>query len=138
MSAEGMAAPILLYDGVCALCNGAVKFILKRDRRGEVRFAALQGATAARIQDLTPSLRSADSMVWVDPGGTPLVRSDAALAIGEYLGGFWGFAAALARFCPRFVRDAVYDFIARVRYRAFGRYDACPIPPAEHRARFLD
>ena len=131
-------APILLYDGVCALCHRVVEFILKHDRRGELRFAPLEGATAARIQDLNPGLRSADTLVWVDAGGAVRIRSAAALAVGEYLGGYWGFAAAVARRCPRFLRDALYDLVARVRYRTFGRYDACPIPPAGHRARFLD
>jgi len=129
--------PILLYDGVCALCNGAVRFVLKRDRRGLVRFAALQSATADAVRLRHPGLEAVDSMVWVDADGGVSVRSDAALAIGRYLGGFWGAKAAFARAVPRPIRDWIYDLVARVRYRVFGRYDACPIPPAEHRARFL-
>jgi predicted DCC family thiol-disulfide oxidoreductase YuxK len=131
-------APLLLYDGVCALCNGAVKFVLRRDRRAEVRFAALQGETATSLLAEHPALEAVDSMVWVDADGEVSIRSDAAIAIGRYLGGFWGLAAAVARVVPRALRDAVYDLVARLRYRVFGRYDACPLPPPEHRARFLD
>ena len=130
-------APLLLYDGICALCNGAVTFVLKRDRRGIVRFAALQGKTADAVRARHPSVESADSMVWVDVDGSVSTRSEAALAIGRYLGGFWGAMAATARVVPRPIRDWVYDLVARVRYRVFGKYDACPIPPAEHRERFL-
>lgn len=129
--------PILLYDGVCALCNGAVRFILRRDRRRTVRFAPLQGETAAGILARHPDLRGLDSMVWIDTGGCVRTRSDAALRIGRYLGGVWGVLAAIARIVPAALRDAVYDLVARTRYRVFGRYDACPLPPAEHRGRFL-
>ena len=131
-------APLLLYDGVCALCNGAVTFVLRRDRRGLIRFAPLQGSTAAALIEHRPALAAVDSMVWIEPQGGAAIRSDAAIAIGRYLGGFWGSLASLARIIPRPLRDAVYDLVARLRYRLFGRYDACPIPPAEHRSRFLD
>jgi len=131
-------APILLYDGVCALCNGAVRFVLARDRRGTLRFAALQGSTAADVRRRHPRLASEDTMVWVEPSGAIRLRSDAAIAAGRYLGGFWGALASLAAIVPRFPRDAVYDFVAHVRYKTFGKYAACPIPAAEHRARFLD
>jgi predicted DCC family thiol-disulfide oxidoreductase YuxK len=131
-------APLLLYDGVCALCNGAVTFVLKRDRRRLVRFASLEGTTAAQVRAAHPGLAAVDSMIWLDAGGSVSIRSDAALAIGSYLGGFWGAMAAAARLVPRPVRDWVYDFVARVRYRVFGKYDACPLPPPEHRARFMN
>jgi predicted DCC family thiol-disulfide oxidoreductase YuxK len=131
-------APLLLYDGVCALCNGAVTFVLKRDRRRVVRFAALQGATAATVRAKHPGLGGTDSMIWIDADGRMAIRSNAAIAIGTYLGGFWGVVAAMTRLIPPPIRDWVYDLVARVRYRFFGKYDACPIPPAEHRGRFLD
>jgi len=128
----------MLYDGVCALCNGAVAFALRRDRRGELRFAALQGQTAAELVTRHPQLAAEDTMVWVDPGGRVSIRSDAALALGLYLGGVWGFWASAARIIPRPVRDLAYGLVARVRYRACGRYAACPVPPKEHRSRFLN
>ncbi|HEX4825846.1 MAG TPA: DCC1-like thiol-disulfide oxidoreductase family protein [Candidatus Polarisedimenticolaceae bacterium] len=131
------SGPILFYDGVCALCNGAVTFVLKRDRSRAVRFAALQGDTAKAYRASHPGLDGVDSMIWAGDGGAPLIRSDAAIAIGRHVGGVWGVMASIARVVPRFLRDTVYDFIARIRYRTFGKYDACPIPPPEHRGRFL-
>ena len=134
MSTEG---PILFYDGVCALCNGAVTFVLKRDATRAVRFAALQGETAKAYLASHPGLDGVDSMIWAEAGGAPKVRSDAAIAIGRHVGGAWGVLAAIASIVPRFLRDAVYDFVARIRYKTFGKYDACPIPPREERGRFL-
>ena len=129
--------PLLLYDGVCALCNGAVTFVLKRDTSGSVRFAPLEGETAARFLAEHPELAGIDSMIWIDAAGCALTRSAAALAIARHVGGGWATLAAVSRIVPTVVRDALYDLIARTRYRIFGRYDSCPIPPAEHRARFL-
>jgi predicted DCC family thiol-disulfide oxidoreductase YuxK len=131
-------APLLLYDGVCALCNGTVRFVLRRDRLGAARFAPLQGPTAASVLARHPDLQAVDSMVWIDAAGAVFIRSDAILAIGRYLGGFWGAVASVVRRVPRPLRDWAYDRVARVRYRVFGKYDACPVPPAGQRARFLD
>jgi predicted DCC family thiol-disulfide oxidoreductase YuxK len=130
-------SPLLLYDGVCALCNGAVRFVLKRDAGHTVRFAPLQGDTAGRLLADRPELSGIDSMIWFDADGRAFTRSAAALAIARHVGGGWATLGALARIVPVPVRDAVYDLVARVRYRVFGRYDACPVPPPEHRARFL-
>jgi len=130
-------APLLLYDGVCALCNGTVRFVLRRDRAGLVRFAPLGGETATRFLAGHPELARVDSMIWIDARGRAHTRSDAALAVARQLGGAWGVLAALARLVPRPLRDAAYDLVARVRYRVFGRYDVCPLPPAASRARFL-
>jgi predicted DCC family thiol-disulfide oxidoreductase YuxK len=130
-------SPLLLYDGVCALCNGAVTFVLERDSSRSVRFAPLQGDTAARFIADHPELSGIDSMIWVEADGRALTRSAAALAIARHVGGGWAALGSLSRIVPAPVRDATYDLIARVRYRLFGRYDACPVPPAEHRARFL-
>ncbi|MFH1568337.1 MAG: DCC1-like thiol-disulfide oxidoreductase family protein [Gemmatimonadota bacterium] len=132
------APPLLLYDGVCALCNGAVRFVLRRDRQGAIRFAPLQGPTAAAVIARHPHLEGVDSMVWVGAAGEVSVRSDAALAVGRYLGGPWRWLAAAASLVPRPLRDGLYDLVARRRYRLFGRYDACPVPPPEQRARFLE
>ena len=130
-------SPLLLYDGVCALCNGAVTFVLERDGSRKVRFAPLQGETAARVLAEHPELAGADSMIWIDENGRALTRSAAALAIARHVGSGWAALAAASRIVPSAVRDALYDLVARMRYKTFGRYDACPIPPAEHRARFL-
>jgi predicted DCC family thiol-disulfide oxidoreductase YuxK len=102
-----------------------------------VRFAPLQGETAARLLGSRPEIAGIDSMIWIDAEGRALTRSAAALAIARHAGGVWGVLAALARIIPRVVRDALYDLVARMRYRVFGRYDACPVPPPGHRERFL-
>ena len=135
-------SPVLLYDGLCGFCDGTVQFILKHDRRGTLRFATLQGDFARDVIARHPELEGVDSLVLVERDVTSgkehvYVRSDGALRVARYLGGAWNFARALA-IVPRFVRDSAYDGFARIRYRVFGRYDSCPIPSPEQRARFID
>jgi len=134
-------APVLLYDGLCGFCDGTVQFILEHDRRGALRFATLQGDFARGVIERHPELAGVDSLVLVERGTSGeeriYVRSEGALQVATYLGGAWTLARGL-RIVPRFLRDLVYDGFARVRYRVFGRYDACPIPSAEQRARFID
>ena len=132
----------VLYDGVCGLCDRSVQWILPRDRRGVFRFAALQGETAAAVRARHPDLPDADeTMVVVENPGAPdervRVRSDATLAILARLGWPWRALAAF-RILPRFVRDTAYRFIARRRARWFGTLDACRIPNAGERERFLN
>ena len=135
-------APIILYDGVCGLCNRLNRFVLARDPSGRFRFAALQSALAGKIlarHGRDP--RDLDT-VWLvlahgQPGERLLAKSDAVLWILHELGGAWRAAGAL-RIVPRRIRDRGYDLVARTRYRLFGRYDACPLPDPVHRARFLD
>ena len=129
---------ILFYDGHCGLCHRAVKFVLKHDRSGNAfRFAPLQGAT---FQSRVPAADRAglpDSVVVLTEDGSLLVRSNAFLHILRRLGGGWSVLAALVAIVPRPLRDVVYNFIARIRYRVFGkRDDLCPIVPADLRARF--
>jgi predicted DCC family thiol-disulfide oxidoreductase YuxK len=133
--------PVLLYDGLCGFCDGTVQFILRHDRRGTLKFATLQGDFARDVITRHPELAGVDSLVLVerDSSGTEHVhvRSDGALRVARYLGGAWHLARAAA-IVPRFIRDWTYDGFARIRYRVFGRYDACPIPSPEQRARFID
>jgi predicted DCC family thiol-disulfide oxidoreductase YuxK len=136
------AGPILFYDGVCGLCDRTVQFVLRHDRDGRFRFAALQSARAHRIlarHGRDPS-RLDTMYLLVNPGGPTerlLDRSDGIVRVLEQLGGVWRLSAA-ARVVPRFVRDRAYDLVARNRYRWFGRYDRCVLPPPNMRARFLD
>lgn len=133
-------APVLLYDGVCGFCNRTVRLLLRLDHRGELRFAALGSAYAGDVLTRHPELRGADSFVLVEPGNGvehAYVRSDAVLRLASYAGGGWRLLLVL-RIIPRPVRDACYDLFARFRYPLFGRYDRCPAPPPEARARFLD
>jgi predicted DCC family thiol-disulfide oxidoreductase YuxK len=125
---------VVLFDGVCNLCNAWVRFVVERDRAGRFQFAPLQSAAAARL--LGGRATSAlDSLVLVTDGRI-LTRSSAAIEIARGLGFPWHLAAALL-VVPRPVRDAVYDFIARRRYRWFGKRDVCMIPGPEHQGRFL-
>ena len=131
--------PILLYDGLCGFCNGTVRFILKRDARRRLFFAPLQGSTARSILSRHPELADVDSLILVESAGAQeraYSRSEAVLRIVRYLGGAWPLVSVL-RLAPAPIRNWAYDLFARHRYRMFGRYDACPLPPHEVRARFL-
>jgi predicted DCC family thiol-disulfide oxidoreductase YuxK len=139
------AHPVLFYDGTCGFCAGAVRFVLRHDRRHQLHFAPLQGRHAAAIRERHQEVGT-DSMVWMEPDGDGeheqvAFRSDAALRIAEYLGGVWRLAL-VGRVVPRRLRDAAYDFIARHRHRISDsrdfRSDVCLVPPPDVRARFLD
>ncbi len=133
---------ILLFDGVCGLCNGLVKFVLKRDRTGRIRFAPLQGKAAAEIlarHGKDP--RDLDTVYLVLDPFTPqerlLVKGRAICTLLQRLGGVWTIPA-LGRFLPRALVDFFYDVVAKNRYRWFGKLEACPVPTKEQLARFLD
>ena len=135
-------APIILYDGVCGLCNRLNRFVLARDPAGRFRFAALQSALAGEILARHGrDARDLDTLYLVLGYGRSderlLRKSDAALWILRALGGPWRASAAM-RLLPAAVRDLGYDLVARTRYRLFGRYETCPLPDPRHRARFLD
>ncbi len=143
MSGETQCAtpPVLLYDGVCGFCNWAVRTVLRFDRHGSLRFAALDSDFARAIIERHPTIQNVDSVVFVDEPGRPgervAVRSEAALRVAGYLGGPWKLLK-VARIMPAALRDRLYDGFANIRYRVFGKYDSCPIPPQEVRGRFLD
>jgi predicted DCC family thiol-disulfide oxidoreductase YuxK len=135
--------PILLYDGVCGLCNGLVQFILRRDRTAIFRFAALQSPIAARILERHGADAADLDTVYVvidydRPSESLLSRSDAIIFVLKKIRGFWHASAFVMKIVPRPVRDLGYRFVARIRYRIFGRYDTCPLPTENTRARFLD
>lgn len=127
-------ASVILFDGVCNLCNAWVDFVVRHDPEGRFRFAALQSEAAGDLlRGAPPDLP--DSIVLVEDG-TVWVRSTAALRVARGLGLPWSLAWIFI-LVPRSVRDAVYDWVARNRYRWFGRRDTCRIPTPEERARFL-
>ncbi len=133
--------PVLLYDGVCGFCNQSVQTVLRYDKRGALRFAALQSDYGKAVIARRPELAGVDSVVFLEPepdGGERIhVRSDAALRVMSYLGGAWKLFL-IARLIPRPLRDLLYDTFARNRYRFFGKYDSCLLPAPEVRSRFLD
>jgi predicted DCC family thiol-disulfide oxidoreductase YuxK len=140
MSQAG-SGPVLLYDGVCGLCDRSVQFLLRHDTQARFRFAALQSEFARRVlsrHGRDPA--KLDSMVLVLDPGLPmerlLDRSDGVLALLEELGGGWRLLAA-AHVIPRSLRDRAYDFVARHRYGWFGRYDQCVLPSPSVRTRFI-
>lgn len=133
---------LVLFDGVCALCDGSVRFLLRADRRGRLRFATLQGTAAAQVRARHEDFaREMTSVVLVEDFGAPgeriHLRSDATLRILAGLGGAWRMAVVL-RVVPRGLRDAVYDWVARHRYRWFGRRESCRVPAEGERSRFLE
>jgi predicted DCC family thiol-disulfide oxidoreductase YuxK len=127
---------IVLFDGVCNFCNSSVNFLLRRDRTGVFRFAALQSEVGRRLlaengfqgHDLA-------SMVLID-GGTVATKSTAALEAARRLPGLWPMAGLLL-LVPRRLRDWAYDAFAARRYRWFGKREVCMVPTAEMRSRFL-
>ncbi|MCB0548247.1 MAG: thiol-disulfide oxidoreductase DCC family protein [Phaeodactylibacter sp.] len=129
--------PVLLFDGVCNLCNGAVQFIIERDPKGVFRFASLQSAAAKNLLEPYPEAPEDISTIVLLENSRMYTRSDAALRAARHLPGAW---PALYGFLivPRSIRDAVYNWIARNRYRWFGKKDQCMIPTPELRDRFLD
>jgi predicted DCC family thiol-disulfide oxidoreductase YuxK len=131
---------LVLYDGVCGLCNRLVRFLLRVDRRAVLCFAPLQGPTAARLAERHGFGLDVKTMVYVRQFGLKheraYLRSDAVLRVLGDLGGLW-WLLSLLRVVPRFLRDPVYDWVATNRYRWFGKYDSCPLPSPEQRARFL-
>jgi predicted DCC family thiol-disulfide oxidoreductase YuxK len=125
---------VVFFDGHCSMCNDAVRFVMKEEASHVFRFAPLQGETAKEM--LPPRATDAvDTMMLSTPQGT-YQRSEAALRIARGMGGFWA-TLWIGRIVPLDVRDAVYDWIAKNRYRWFPPLDACPIPTPAERERFL-
>jgi predicted DCC family thiol-disulfide oxidoreductase YuxK len=134
---------IVLYDGVCGLCNASVQFLLRNDKSGRLRFASLQSDFAGKVlrrHSLDP--KDLDTLHVVEnyeqPNERVLQRSDAVLRAGRELGGFWGALATIASVIPRPLRDAFYRLVARNRYSLFGKYESCMLPEPSQRSRFLD
>ncbi len=132
---QELPLPVLFYDGECGLCNGFVQWVLKRDHQARFHFSTLQGELAARVIGAPQGPWREWSVVLADKDGLHR-RSDAAIRTIAGLGGLWSFAN-LFRLIPRLFRDTVYEFVARNRYRWFGKVDACRLPTVSERARFL-
>jgi predicted DCC family thiol-disulfide oxidoreductase YuxK len=138
MCAQDSQPEMIFYDGYCALCHGTVKFVVRHDRKGlRFRFAPLQGATFDSLVPREQRTGLPDSIVVRTSQGNLLARSEAIIHILRSLGGGWSNLASLLSVLPRPLRDAGYNFVARVRYRVFGRRnEVCPVLPADLRARF--
>lgn len=128
---------IILFDGVCNYCNGMVNFVLRQDRKKNIRFGTLQSAEGQKLL-LKYNLPkdNFDSFVFIE-NGKAYLRSTAALKVMGHLPWYWKWTQVFW-VIPQFVRDALYNFIARRRYKWFGKRDVCMIPSPEVRNRFLN
>ena len=138
----GRGRHLLLYDGVCGFCNRMNQFVLARDARGVFDFASLQSATGHRILErFGKNAADLDTFYVVEnyQSAAPslLSKSSAALVVLRTIGGAWRWLAVLG-VLPAALRNAGYDFVARRRYRLFGRSETCMLPAPEHRQRFID
>jgi len=132
-----LVSKLVLFDGVCNLCNSSIQFIIKHDRAAKFKFAPLQSPFAAeRLSDLKLGNAPFSSILYVE-NDEVYQKSTAALKIAKHLDGAWPLLYAFM-IVPKFIRDRVYDLIAKNRYKWFGKTEACWIPTPELKARFLD
>ncbi|WP_396637733.1 thiol-disulfide oxidoreductase DCC family protein [Maribacter sp. R77961] len=128
---------IILFDGVCNLCNGFIQFVIKRDNKDTFRYASLQSEIGKKlVYERGIDSNSIDSVVLIEPGVAYYIKSDAALQIGSDLNGF-GSLSRILYLIPSGLRNIVYDLIARYRYAWFGKKDTCMIPTPELQSKFL-
>jgi predicted DCC family thiol-disulfide oxidoreductase YuxK len=129
---------IILFDGVCNLCNESVLKVIKYDKKNTFLFAALQSETGKKITDyLKIDISKVDSIILYEPTITYDLRSTAALRIMKDFGGLW-YLSQIGLILPEAFRDYIYDFIAKNRYKWFGKKENCMIPSPELKAKFLD
>ena len=131
--------PLLLYDGVCVLCNGVVKFVVRHDKRAEFRFAPLESGVARELLADATDRREGVVLVTGALGPKQRIqhRSDAVSGVLFILGGGWGLLGRVLAAVPRPLRELGYSLVARLRYRIFGKYAACPIPEPNLRSRMV-
>jgi predicted DCC family thiol-disulfide oxidoreductase YuxK len=128
--------PIILFDGICNLCNGAVQFIIKHDRDKKFLFASLQSETGQQLlKQFGLSLKNFNSFTLVQDDRV-YTKSTGALKVARQISGGWKFLYAFI-IIPAFIRDGIYSWIANNRYKWFGKKDSCMIPTPELQARFL-
>ena len=129
--------PVLLFDGVCNLCSGFVQFVIKIDPKGKFRFASLQSEIGQKMLTAAGLSTSDLGTVVLIHSGNVFTHSDVALESARILGGPWSLFYAFS-ILPRFLRDGIYNWVARNRYRWFGKKDACMMPTPDIQQRFLD
>jgi predicted DCC family thiol-disulfide oxidoreductase YuxK len=133
---SGNQTSVLLFDGVCNLCIGVVKFTIKRDTKEKIRFAALQSESGqALLKKFGLATNDFDSFVFIT-GDKYYLRSSAGLYVLKELGGVWKLFYGFI-IIPRPVRDFIYKIVAKIRYRIFGKQDNCMVPSPEIKRRFL-
>ena len=129
-----MSDPILFFDGVCNLCNASVDFVIEHESSSVLRFSSLQGETAVKHIGEAKAAALSSLILWKED--RIYERSDAALEVARYLRPPWRWLSVF-KIVPRPLRDLLYDWIARNRYRWFGKKDTCRVPTPAERERFL-
>lgn len=129
---------VILFDGICNLCNNSVTKVIKYDKKNSFLFAALQSKTGLEItKHLKIDTSKIDSIILYEPGVSYDIKSTAALKVMNNFGGIWQFSQIFWIF-PENFRNFIYDYIAKNRYKWFGKKESCMIPTAELKAKFLD
>ena len=129
---------IILFDGICNLCNSAVTIVIKQDKKNTFLFAAIQSKKGKEIVDyLEIDIAKIDSIILYEPGVSYEVKSTAAIKIMNDFGQFWQLTKLFWVF-PKGLRNQVYDFIAKNRYKWFGKKESCMIPTNDLKSKFLD
>ena len=137
MIADPGQQKIILFDGVCNLCNGSVIFILQREKETIFQFASLQSEAGKRLLEWCGLPKNYNQAVILIDRGKIFLGSTAALKIGQQLRFPWSFLADMGLVVPKFIRDRVYAQIARHRYQWFGKRGFCMVPTEKLKARFL-
>ena len=128
--------PIILFDGICNLCNSAVSFVIKRDKKSVIQFAALQTDPAKKLlEQFNLPTQSINSIILIEKG-VLYTQSTAVLKISKHLNGLWPLLYGLI-IVPTFIRNGIYQWIAKNRYQWFGKQETCMLPSPELSARFL-
>ncbi len=131
------AQPVILFDGVCNFCNSAVNFVIKRDKKKQILFAPLQTDTGKKLlEQYELPVNDIQSFIFIE-NGKAYTRSTAALKVCRYLKWLWPLCYGFIM-VPKFIRDGIYNWIARHRYKWFGVRQECMIPSPEIKARFLN
>lgn len=135
MGETSTQSPIVFFDGVCALCNSSVNFLMRIDKKRKIRFAPLQGITAKEV--LKEEIRKDFDSLVLYRGGDIFKYSTGVLTIMKIIGGRWGLFYAFI-IVPPFIRNSIYRLIARNRYKWFGEYDTCRVASPEEKGVILD
>ena len=129
---------IILFDGVCNLCNSAVQFVIRHDKKDVFRFVALQSELGQKIlKHIGVNSENIESIVLYEPNIAYYYKSQAAIQISKNLGGFWHFGT-IFRIIPAAISDVLYDYIAKNRYKWYGKKESCMIPTPELKNKFLE
>ncbi|MEE9361016.1 MAG: DCC1-like thiol-disulfide oxidoreductase family protein [Cellulophaga sp.] len=138
MTVTSSTKKIVLFDGVCNMCNSFVLFAIKRDKKDILRFTSLQSEIGQKlISERNIDTSKIDSILLIEPGVAYYTKAEAALKIGQTFGGLWKTTWILEQL-PSIITNTIYDFIAKNRYRWFGKKESCMLPTPELIEKFLE